>query len=105
MITIDCKDVLSIKNELLVYVSDEGSHDDYSRVHKFDSNGNFVKTWNMDSGGSTGSPRQYGLAVDNEGNLFAVDTRNAIINKYTSEGELITNWGAYGDGGRQTPRR
>lgn len=91
-----------------VYVSDEGPgrSDDYpegqpSRVQKFTSDGTFLKSWNLESNRSTGTPRLYGIAIDEEDSLFVVDTRNNKVNKFTSDGSLITQWGEWGAGDGQ----
>jgi len=42
----------------------------------------------------------YGIAVDNEGNVYVTDTNNNRIQKFNATGSFITNWGVwgYGDG-------
>jgi parallel beta-helix repeat protein len=92
-----CARDITIDDDGFVYVSDEGPHGNYSRIHKFDSVGTFIKTWQMDIGYSTGSPRVYGLSTDNVGRLYAIDTRNNKVNKFTSEGILINQFGTYGE--------
>ena len=41
------------------------------------------------------------IAVDGSGNVYAVDTDNDFIKKFTSNGVLLTRWGTYGSGDGQ----
>lgn len=73
-------------------------------IKKFDSNGNFIKEWGNTytsncipgSGGSGNgqfapSP-QAGLAIDQSGNVYAIDSANDRIEKFDSNGNFITTW-------------
>ena len=83
-----------------VYVADTGN----DRIQKFTSDGAFITEW-----GSAGSAEgqfmgAVGLTTDSPGNVYVVDTAfytgNDRIQKFTSDGAFITEWGSagYGDG-------
>ena len=43
----------------------------------------------------------YGIATDSEGNVYVADTENRRIQKFTSSGGYITQWGSAGSGDGQ----
>ena len=97
-----------------VYVSEEKNE----RVQKFDRNGAFLLMWGwgVDDGSNefqictgrcgkgiqgSGSGQFYdpsGVAVDASGNVYVADRNNARIQKFTSSGNILLQWGSYGYG-------
>ncbi len=83
-----------------------------NRVEKFTSTGTYVTQFGCATGVcSVGSaPGQffepYGVAVDSSGNLYVADFGNSRVEKFTSTGTYVTQWGSYGFGPGQfdTPR-
>jgi subtilisin family serine protease/sugar lactone lactonase YvrE len=77
-----------------IYVSDHG----YYRVLKFDSAGNFKQVIGGPSVGGSGpelaSPS--GVAIDPEGHLWVVDSQGNKVVQYTTSGQYISHFGAYG---------
>ncbi len=107
-----------------VYVADSYNY----RIQKFDSNGNFITKWGshgnddgqfggqhqfqgptniaLDSSGAGEfiSTLDYGIAVDYKtGNVY-VTGNSFIIQKFDSNGNLITKWGSQGTGDGQLDR-
>jgi DNA-binding beta-propeller fold protein YncE len=82
-----------------IYVMDTNN----SRVQKFDNQGNFLLAW-----GSAGSgegqfgdildPREGRLAVDAQGNVYVIDLKNLRVQKFSSDGDYLTQWGTKGPG-------
>jgi sugar lactone lactonase YvrE len=75
-------------------------------VMKFDSDGNLVTKWGSYGPGdsqfsllSLNNPN--GIAVDSSGNVYVADYYNNRIQKFDSNGNLITKWGSYGTGDGQ----
>jgi len=75
-----------------VYIADYGN----SRIQKFDSRGEHVKT----IGSPGAAPGQFdkpcGVAVDPQGNLLVADTWNHRVQKLTPDGEVLATWGGAG---------
>ncbi len=92
----------------MVYVVDMGNH----RVQKFDTSTNvlpqLVGKWGGEIGAGHASsalaqePGQFrspwGVAVDENGDVFVTDTGNQRIQKFDREGNFITQWGGFGNG-------
>ncbi len=82
-----------------VYVEDANS-----RIQKFTSAGAFVTQWDTLSAGGAGSPE--GVAVDASGNVYVVANSGNVpfpgnvqrVEKYTSTGSFLTQWGNFGSG-------
>ena len=81
-----------------IYVIDTNNF----RVQKFDSEGNSLLMWGSEGSGE----RQFGdildaheghLAVDTQGNVYAIDLKNLRIQKFDSNGNYLTQWGTEGD--------
>ena len=68
------------------------SWDTVARVVKFDSQGNFIKSW----GGIGTAPGQFrtphGLAMDSRGRLFVADRGNVRIQIFDQDGNFIDQW-------------
>ncbi len=81
-----------------LFVADTGNH----RIQHLSSDGEVINTWGYfaDSsqtdapGGSFYEP--WGIAVGPEGNVYVTDTWNHRVQKFTPEGEFITQWGYFG---------
>ena len=87
MITIDCKDVLSIKNELLVYVSDEVAAIPTLKHHQFTLS-TFDDDEIVDITSVISAIKEY-LDSINEGNNFAVISTNETISITSISGKSI----------------
>jgi tripartite motif-containing protein 71 len=70
-----------------VYVTDH-----FNRVQKFDKDGNFLMKFG-DSGYADGKfYALYGVAVDDQGNIYTTDWSKYEIQKFTSEGKFLQKW-------------
>ena len=87
MLTIDCKDVLSIKNELLVYVADKVAAIPTLKHHQFTLS-TFDDDEIVDITSVISAIKEY-LDSINEGNNFAVISNNEIINITSISGKII----------------
>jgi DNA-binding beta-propeller fold protein YncE len=67
--------------------------DTTGRVQVFTRAGEFQRKWRMPSA-ENGTPT--GVAFDNNERVLIADTHYSTIREYTSEGELVTEWGSYG---------
>lgn len=90
-----------------VYVADSGNN----RVQKFDPDGNVMQAWGKFGFAWRGAGMgkfdvPWGVATDNEGNLYVSDTSNARIQKFKSDGTPLLKWGRDGsfDGAFFFPR-
>ena len=90
-----------------MFVSDSGNN----RVQKFDPDGNFMKAWGKFGFAWRGAEAgkfdvPWGVATDQQGNLFVSDTSNARIQKFQSDGTPLIKWGRDGsfDGAFFYPR-
>lgn len=87
MITIDCKDVLSIKNELLVYVSDEVAAIPTLKHHQFTLS-TFDDDEVLDSNLVVTSIKEF-LNSIGQGSNFAVISNNDTISIKAISGKII----------------
>jgi len=87
MITIDCKEVLSIKNELLVYVSDEVAAIPTLKHHQFTLS-TFDDDEVIDTNLVVTSIKEF-LNSIGEGSNFAVISNNDIIRIKAISGRII----------------
>ena len=87
MITIDCKDILSIKNELLVYVADKVAAIPTLKHHQFTLS-TFDDDEIVDITSVISAIKEY-LDSINEGNNFAVISTNEIISITSISGKTI----------------
>ncbi len=75
-----------------IFVADGHGGDSNARIVKFDSEGNFIRTW-----GSAGTdPGQFnaphGLAMDSQGRLFVADRGNNRIQIFDQDGNFLEQW-------------
>lgn len=81
-----------------VYVADTRGH----RIEQFTADGKFLRAWGAhgtleDNTAAPGAFNEiWGLAVDRQGNVFAADTWNHRIQKFTADGMFLTMWGSFG---------
>ncbi len=87
MITIDCKDILSIKNELLVYVADKVAAIPTLKHHQFTLS-TFDDDEIVDITSVISAIKEY-LDSINEGNNFAVISTNETISITSISGKSI----------------
>ncbi|MEK0319823.1 MAG: C2H2-type zinc finger protein [Nitrosopumilus sp.] len=87
MITIDCKDVLSIQNELIVYVSDQAAAIPTLNHHQF-SLSTFDDDEVIDTNRVITSIKEF-LDSIGEGHNFAVISKNEIIIIKSITGKII----------------
>jgi len=80
-----------------VYVVDSDNH----RVLHLDLDGNVLHEWGGfgDVAANTGAPgtfnQPWGIVVDSDGFVFVADTWNHRIQKFTSDGSFVTQWGTF----------
>lgn len=83
-----------------IYVMDAGN----SRVQKFDTAGNFLLMWGSEGSGDgqfqndTANRHSGRLAVDSQGNVYVLDTKNFRVQKFDTNGGYLAQWGTEGDG-------
>ncbi len=90
-----------------VYVADSGNN----RVQKFDPDGNLLAAWGQFGFAWRGAEAgkfdvPWGVATDQQGNLYVSDTSNARIQKFQPDGTPLMKWGKDGsfDGAFFYPR-
>ncbi len=85
-----------------LYVADTWNH----RIQHLSSTGEVLHVWGMPTDlespqapppGTFAEP--WGLAVDGQGRVYVADTWNHRIQVFTAEGEFLTMWGRFGQGG------
>jgi len=87
MLTIDCKDVISIKNELLVYVADQVAAIPTLKHHQFTLSA-LDDDELIDADSVISAIKEYLDSID-EGNNFAVISNNDMINITSISGRII----------------
>lgn len=85
-----------------LYVADSGNH----RIVHLSADGQVLQTWgafgdiNQDPDnappGTFNEP--WGIAVSPDGSMYVADTWNHRIQKFTADGQFITQWGTFGTG-------
>lgn len=81
-----------------IYVADTGGF----RIEKFTPDGQFLTAWGQlgkieDNTALPGTFNEiWGLAVDADGFVYASDTWNHRIQKFTADGEFVAAWGTFG---------
>jgi DNA-binding beta-propeller fold protein YncE len=90
-----------------VYVSDSGNN----RIQKLDADGTPMKAWGKFGFAWRGADMgkfdvPWGVATDQEGNLYVSDTSNSRVQKFKSDGTPLLKWGRDGsyDGAFFFPR-
>ncbi len=90
-----------------LYIADSGNN----RVQKFDLDGNVMQAWGKFGFAWRGADMgkfdvPWGLATDQDGNLYVSDTSNARIQKFKADGTPLLKWGRDGsfDGAFFFPR-
>jgi tripartite motif-containing protein 71 len=78
---------IAVDKDDYVYVTDH-----HNRVQKFDSNGNFLMKFGETGYGDGEFAILYGVAVDDEGNIYTTDWSEYEIQKFNSEGEFLQKW-------------
>ena len=63
-----------------------------ARVLKFDSEGNFIKSWGTLGDGPGEFNQPHSLAMDSKGRLFVADRGNNRIQIFDQEGTLLDTW-------------
>jgi len=89
---------VAVASDGTIYIADTGNH----RIQHLSASGEVLHIWGYfaDSsqteapGGSFYEP--WGIAVGPDDNVFVTDTWNHRVQKFTPEGELITQWGYFG---------
>ena len=67
-------------------------------VQKFTANEDFVRMWGTDGFGPGQFETPTGIAVDEDGNVYVADSGNNRVQKFSSTGRYIRQWGSMGDG-------
>jgi DNA-binding beta-propeller fold protein YncE len=81
-----------------MYVADTRGN----RIEKFSADGQFIKAWGTlgkieDNTSGNGTFNEiWGIAVDSKGFVYATDTWNHRIEKFTADGEFVKAWGVFG---------
>jgi DNA-binding beta-propeller fold protein YncE len=70
-----------------IYVS-QGHGKGESRVHKFDADGNFIKTWGGEGTGPGQFNQPHSVMTDGQGNLHVADRSNQRIQVFDAEGNF-----------------
>ncbi len=84
-------------------IVDDGGENISYIISKYDSSGTKLSELSVTLQGSADGQfsQPSGLTVDEEGNIYVMDTGNRRIQKFDSEGEFITKWGTSGSGNGQ----
>ena len=61
----------------------------------------YVTSWGSSGSGNGQFGGIRGVAVDDSGNIYAVDASNNRVQEFTSTGTYVTQWGSYGSGNSQ----
>jgi tripartite motif-containing protein 71 len=67
-------------------------------VHRFTAAGEFLQRWGADGFGPGQFDSPAGVAVDRAGNVYVADSDNNRVQKFSSTGHFIRQWGSMGDG-------
>ncbi|MBG7609800.1 MAG: TIGR03663 family protein [Anaerolineae bacterium] len=89
---------LAIASDGSMYIADTGNH----RVQHLDPKGDVLEIWGSFADSAIGPAPEgtfyepWGIAVGPEGNVYVTDTWNHRVQKFSSTGEFITEWGIFG---------
>jgi uncharacterized protein (TIGR03663 family) len=89
---------IAVDSAGFVYVADTWNH----RIQKFTGEGQFVTKWGtfVSTGGELTDPGTFwgprAIVLDEEGNLYVVDTGNKRIEKFSPDGAFLGQWGGAG---------
>lgn len=87
-------DAIAVDEQNNIHVADT-TRSSYDRIQVFTSAGTFIRRWDphpVDNGrGDPQMPFVYGIATDEEGNLFL--TADYSLQKFTAEGTFLGMWG------------
>ena len=76
-------------------MSDEWVH----RISIFSRDGDYIGKWEECVGSGDGElDRPAGLAIDQDDNVYVVDSMNHRVQKFTPDGKFLAKFGSYGDG-------
>ncbi|MGB2862560.1 MAG: NHL repeat-containing protein [Sedimentisphaerales bacterium] len=68
-------------------------------IEKYSPDGEFIAQWGTDAGSGDGQLQlPAAIAIDAKGNVYVADNGNHRVQKFDSNGNFITKWGAQGDG-------
>lgn len=80
----------------MVYVMDRGNN----RIQKFDASGNFLLQWGTSGSGNgqfnCSTSNDCGLTVDANHAVIIADTGNHRVQRFSSDGHYLAQWGTYG---------
>jgi streptogramin lyase len=85
-----------------IYVADAGNF----RVQKFTSNGTYIAQWGSGGSGNGQFGNLKDIAIDSSGNIYTLEVGlassiGARVQKFTSSGAYVTQWGIIGNGNGQ----
>ena len=79
-----------------IFVADGHGAQGNNRIVKFDSEGNFIKTWGT-TGAEAGEFRDpHALAMDSKGRLYVGDRGNSRLQIFDQDGNWIATWTQFG---------
>ncbi|MAT43882.1 MAG: hypothetical protein CL609_16225 [Anaerolineaceae bacterium] len=89
---------LAVASDGSIYVADAGNN----RIMHFNPDGTLINTWGTYAnseiqnapGGTFYEP--WGIAFGPDGSVFVTDTWNHRVQRFTSDGQFITEWGFFG---------
>ncbi len=83
-----------------LYVADTGNH----RIQHLSPDGEVLQVWGTFSNSAENQAppgtfyEPWGIAVGPDGSVYVADTWNHRVQKFTAEGQFITQWGYFGQG-------
>lgn len=91
--------VIAVDSSNSVYIVDSpgGSFDNF-RVQKFDADGNFLLQFPSHGVNANTQIQIGGIATDKANNIYVADGANDVVQKFTSQGEFLAQWGVPGNG-------
>ncbi len=78
---------ITVDKDGYVYVTDRNN-----RIQKFDSSGTFLMKFGGTGYADGEFATLYGVAVDDQGNIYTADWDKHDVQKFSSEGKLLQNW-------------